>query len=345
MTAFFENCAWTPPRTWSVIETIDMHTGGEPLRVVLRGLPALEGKTVLEKRRYFGEHYDYIRKRLMWEPRGHADMYGAIVTASADADVDAFFLHNEGYSTMCGHAVIALTKLLLESGAIRRADGRAGITINVPAGRVLAQADFESGIASNVTFQNVPSFVYLRNATAEVANVGHVKFDIAFGGAFYAIVEAESVGTALSAENHSRLIQYGRILRHEIARRFQIRHPYEPDLSFLYGVIFTGPSHTASHHSRNVCIFADGELDRSPTGSGVSARAALHIERGDLMLGDTIVIESIVGSTMSVRALEQVRFGPYTAIVPEVGGTAFVTGRQTFHFDPEDPLRDGFILR
>src|SRR6185436_14073845 len=263
---------WRPPGHWTRITTIDMHTGGEPLRVVVGGLPPIEGPTVLEKRRYFREHYDYLRTGLMWEPRGHVDMYGAVITPSDDADFDVFFLHNEGYSTMCGHAIIALTKLAVETQLVNKNE----ITFNVPAGRIQARATVVDGQVIEASFRNVPSFLYLRDQDLDVQGIGRVRFDVAYGGAFYAFVNAEEVGLMLVPEQAGRLIDYGRKIKHEVMAKFPIQHPFEEDLSFLYGTIFTGPPHDAMHHSRNVCIFADGELDRSATGSGVSARAALH---------------------------------------------------------------------
>lgn len=318
-----------------------MHTGGEALRVIIDGLPPIEGRNVLEKRRYFGEHYDYLRTGLMWEPRGHADMYGAVVTSSEDADFDVFFLHNEGYSTMCGHAIIALTKLAVETKLVKTNQ----ITINVPAGRIRARATVVDGKVTETSFQNVPSFLYLREQQVEVQGIGLVKFDVAYGGVFYALVNAEAVGLTLAPEDFNRIIDYGRRIKHEVMAQFPIAHPFEVDLSFLYGTIFTGPAHDSSHHSRNVCIFADGELDRSATGSGVSARAALHFARGELSLNERITIESILGSTMSVRVVEVTKFGPYNAVIPEVTGTASIIGRNEFYFDPDDPFRAGFICR
>ena len=329
MTQIFAD--WRPPEHWMRITTIDMHTGGEPLRVVVDGLPPIEGRNVLEKRRFFREHYDHLRTGLMWEPRGHADMYGAVVTPSADADFDVFFIHNEGYSTMCGHAIIALAKLINKNE----------ITINVPAGRILARATVVNGEVET-SFQNVPSFVYLRKQQVEVAGVGLVEFDVAYGGAFYAFVHT---GLKLEPANFSRLIEHGRLIKQAVMSKFPIKHPFEDDLSFLYGTIFIGPPHDPSHHSRNVCIFADGELDRSPTGSGVSARAALHYAAGELALNERITIESILGTTMSVKVVGVTSFGPYGAVIPEVSGTASIIGRNEFYFDPDDPLRTGFIFR
>jgi trans-L-3-hydroxyproline dehydratase len=333
--------SWRPPEHWTRITTIDMHTGGEPLRVVVAGLPLIEGRTVLEKRRYFREHYDHLRTGLMWEPRGHADMYGAVIMPSADADFDVFFIHNEGYSTMCGHAIIALTKLAVETGFVSKNE----IAINVPAGRIQARATVVDGQVVEASFQNVPSFVYLRGQQVEVAGLGAVEFDVAYGGAFYAFVSAPALELKLEPDNSNRLIECGRLIKHAVMSQFTIKHPFEDDLSFLYGTIFVGPAHDPAHHSRNVCIFADGELDRSATGSGVSARAALHYAAGEIHLNERITIESIIGSTMSVKLTDITNFGPYDAIIPEVSGTASITGRHEFYFDPTDPLRTGFILR
>lgn len=333
---------WRPPEHWTRISTIDMHTGGEPLRVIIDGLPHIEGRTVLEKRSYFRDRYDYLRTGLMWEPRGHADMYGAVVTTSDDdADFDVFFLHNEGYSTMCGHAIIALTKLAVETKIVSKSQ----VSFNVPAGRIEATANVVDGRVIEASFRNVPSFLYLREQHVEVPDIGRVQFDVAYGGAFYAIVKAEEVRLTLAPGDFNRLIDYGRRIKREVMSHFPMTHPFEPDLSFLYGTIFTGPPLDPAHHSRNVCIFAEGEVDRSATGSGVSARAALHFAKGELGLNERVTIESILGSTMSVKVVETTRFGPYDAVIPEVGGTASITGRHEFYFDPEDLSRNGFILR
>ncbi len=345
MNQLFQNWDWQPPAHWTRIKTIEMHTGGEPLRVFVSGLPQIEGNTVLEKRRYFRDHYDHIRTGTMWEPRGHADMYGAIVTPSIDADVDVFFLHNEGYSTMCGHAIIALTKLLLETGLVKKEGNRPQLTINVPAGKIRAQAKVDQGQVYEVSFRNVPSFLYLRDAQVEVEGLGLIQLDIAYGGAFYAFVAINQLQLELVPEHSAKLIDYGRRIKQAVNASFPIAHPFEPDLSFLYGTIFTGPALQEGHHSRNVCIFADGELDRSPTGSGVSARAALHYAKGELQLNERVTIESIVDSTMTVQVVEITQFGPFAAIIPEVSGTAYITGQSEFYFDPDDPFDAGFILR
>ncbi len=345
MEGVFGTWRWQPPPHWLRIGVVDMHTGGEPLRVLTGGLPPLPGRTVLEKRRFFREHYDHLRTGLMWEPRGHADMYGAVVTPSESADCDAFFLHNEGYSTMCGHAIIALTKLLLESRLASDGRGAPELAIAVPAGVVHARAEMQDGTVSRVAFRNVAAFVSLRDAQVEVPGIGHVRFDVAYGGAFYAIVEAQPLGLELVAADHHRLIDRGMRIKRAIMEQFSIEHPTQRDLSFLYGTIFVGPAVSAAHHSRNVTIFAEGQVDRSATGTGISARAALHYARGELRLGQEITIESILGSVMSVRVVEETTFGPHPAIIPEAGGTAHVTGCGELCFDPADPFNRGFLLR
>jgi proline racemase len=331
---------WRPGADWIAISTIDMHTGGEPLRVITNGLPRIEGKTVLEKRRYFRDHFDHLRTGLLFEPRGHADMYGAVISRSDDADFDVFFLHNEGYSTMCGHAIIALTKLVIES----KMSPGPGVSFNVPAGRIEATATVQNGRVIRTAFRNVPSFLYKRDHVISVADLGRVQFDIGYGGAFYAVVDSVPLGIGLHASNHRNLIKAGRQIKNAIMKAMVIEHPFEPDLSFLYGTIFTGPAHNPIHHSRNVCIFADGELDRSATGSGVSARAAVHHAKGELGLNEEITIESILGSTMTVQVTRSSKYGPHDAIVPEVSGTAHITGRSEFWFDPVDPLGRGFVF-
>lgn len=335
--------AWDPPESWLRINTIDMHTEGEPLRVFLSGLPEIKGNTILEKIQYFKSHYDYIRTGTMFEPRGHADMYGAIITdpVTSDGDFGVFFIHNEGYSTMCGHAIIALTKLVLETGMIDKSI----IQIDAPAGRIIATAKKENGSVTDISFMNVPSYVYLSKQEVEVEGIGMIKFDIAYGGAFYAFVDIEQLGIEMEVTNHAKLIKYGKLIKNEVKKKFEITHPYDPYLGFLYGTIFYGKPFNSSNYSRNVCIFAEGELDRSPTGSGVSARAALHFLNGDMELGVPYVIESILGTTMTVEVIKSSQFGPYNAVIPKVSGTAYFTGRNEFIFDPMDPLKKGFIFR
>jgi proline racemase len=338
---------WSPPVGWSAIRTIDMHTGGEPLRILLDGYPEIKGGSILEKRNYFRKHLDHIRKGLMWEPRGHADMYGAVITepCSDNADFGLFFMHNEGYSTMCGHAVIAVTKFVLDTGLVRKEGASPKIIIDAPPGQIISTGNRQAGKVQSVSFENVPSFVLLREQQTKVKGWGTIPYDVAFGGAFYAIVNADRLNLFLNVSGIHKLIELGMQIKSNVINEQMITHPFEQDLSFLYGTIFTGKSENPSIHSRNVCIFANGEVDRSATGTGVSARAALHQSRGELHPGEHMVIESIVGTTMKVEIAGLTTFGPYEGLIPRVSGMASFTGQHSFWFDPEDPLKDGFIIR
>ncbi len=338
---------WKPPDDWRVITTIDAHAAGEPLRVVTGGLEEIPGKTILEKRRYAMEHLDDIRTGLLWEPRGHADMYGAIITepVTADGDLGVLFMHNEGFSTMCGHGVIALTKVALDTGLIIKRGGEPVLNLDTPAGRVTVRAHREKSEVEEVSFQNVPSFVYKRNQMIELAEFGTVQYDVAFGGAFYAFCQAEELQLGLEPGDFQSLRHAGQRIKQAVMESLDIEHPYERDLGFLYGTIFVGPARDPSHHSRNVCVFADGEVDRSPTGTGVSARAAIHHDQGELDIGKSITIESILDTCFEVKIVKAVDFGVYRAVIPEVTGSAHITGQSIFCFDPADPLKKGFIFR
>jgi trans-L-3-hydroxyproline dehydratase len=329
------------------IRCIDAHAEGEPLRVVLDGYPELAGETILERRRYAKDHLDHLRTALMWEPRGHADMYGCILTPAVTgaADFGVLFTHNEGYSTMCGHGIIAVTTVVLETGRIPAGEGETTLRIDTPAGLVTARAQVRGGRVERVAFRNVPSFVVELDARVEVPGLGKVRYDLAFGGAFYVYVDAAEAGVGLGPENFRELIDAGMAIKRAVMATQPIEHPFDSDLGFLYGTIFVGPARSRDAHSRNVCIFAEGEVDRSPTGTGVSGRLAIHQARGELAAGEAIRIESIIDTCFSGRILEETSVGPYTAIVPEVEGRAWITGESTFVIDPNDPLRHGFILR
>jgi trans-L-3-hydroxyproline dehydratase len=274
-------------------------------------------------------------------------MYGCIITppAAEHADFGILFLHNEGYSSMCGHGIIAVTKVVLETGILPMSEPETVVRIDTPSGLVTSHARVTDGQVSSVYFHNVPSFVVALDEVVDVPELGRVRYDLAFGGAFYAYVQAADIGVELTSENHSKLIERGMQIKLAIMKSRPITHPFEEDLSFLYGTIFIGPPVGINSDSRNVCIFAEGEVDRSPTGTGVSGRMAIHYARGEIGIGKPMVIESIIGSTFIGRVVRETDFGPYSAIIPEVEGTAYITGKHEFLIDPDDPLRDGFILR
>ncbi len=338
---------YQPPAHWQKITTLDAHTEGEPFRVITGGLPDLEGDTILARRRYMRDHFDYLRTALMWEPRGHADMYGCIVTppVSPEADFGVLFLHNEGYSSMCGHGIIAMTTVAVETGMVARQEPVTTVRIDSPAGLVTAYAKIVDQKVASVYFHNVPSFVLALDASVDVPGLGYIRYDIAFGGAFYAYVDAADAGLSTRPEDYSALIKKGMAIKNAVMASREIHHPFEKDLSFLYGTIFVGPPHTADAHSSNVCIFAEGEVDRCPTGTGVSGRLALHHARGELGIDQSIEIESILSTCFKGRVVETTTFGPHAAIIPEVEGHAWLTGRNEFWIDPDDPLQKGFVFR
>jgi len=329
------------------IKTIDMHTGGEPLRVIIDGYPPILGDTILEKRNYVKNNLDYLRTSLMFEPRGHADMYGVLIVEpqNEDSDFGVLFMHNEGYSTMCGHATIAITKLAVELGWVEVIKPVTHIKIDAPCGQLDSYAHInDKGEVQSVSFKCVPSFVVALNERVEVPNIGAIEYDLAYGGAFYAYVDADAISLSLDKENYGNIIDYGKKIKHAIIKnKDNIRHPFEDDLSFLYGTIFISKSQSA--HSKNVCVFADGEVDRSPTGSGVSGRAAIHFKKNEIAKNEIIEIESILGSTFRVKVSDLVSYGNMDAVIPEVSGNAFITGEHTFIIDEKDEYKYGFFLR
>ena len=336
-----------PRRGARVVTTIEAHTGGEPFRVITGGFPELPGSTMLERRRFAKENLDCLRTALMFEPRGHADMYGCVLTppVTPGADFGILFMHNEGFSTMCGHGIIAIVTVVLETGMLPITGPETTLRIDTPAGLVTAFARADSGRVRSVRFRNVPSFVLARDEYVDVAGLGRIRYDIAFGGAFYAFVNAGDAGVTCAPADFRALIEKGMAIKRAVMAARKIEHPFEPDLGFLYGTIFVGPPKSKDAHSSNVCIFAEGEVDRSPTGTGVSARLALHHARGEIGIGETIVIESILGSRFAGRVIEETKCGPHAAVIPEVEGSAFITGRAEWALDPEDPQTDGFLLR
>ncbi len=338
---------WNPPSDWTHITTIDAHTAGEPLRIITGGIPEIPGSTILAKRRYARKYLDHLRTALMWEPRGHTDMYGCIITEAVtpDGDLGVLFLHNEGFSTMCGHGIIGLAKVGLDTGLIDKPGDYPIIKMDTPAGRVTAHATRENGRVTSVSFFNVPSFVYALDQFVDVPGLGQIRYDIAFGGAFYAFCHAVDLGVTINPDNFRSLIDIGVRIKRAVVEECPLQHPFEEDLGFLYGTIIISDPHDPRNHSRNVCIFANGEVDRCPTGTGVSARAALHFARGELGLNEPFSVESIIGTTFTAEATKTVQFGPYKAIVPKVTGSAHITGRSEWLIDPTDPLKSGFVLR
>jgi proline racemase len=337
------------------IRTIDAHTAGEPLRLVVDGLPAPDGATMLEKRAWARTHLDHLRRAIMLEPRGHADMYGALLTepVTPAAHAGVLFMHNEGWSTMCGHGVIAVATIAVERGLMWDA-ASAGpgapidLVLDVPAGPVRTRARTETvdgrTRVNSVSFVNVPSFVLAPGVPVTIGS-RTLTADVAFGGAFYAIVDAEAAGLAIDAARLPELKRTGMAIAREVERLVKVVHPTEPGLTGIYGTIFTAPAQADGAHLRNVTVFADAEVDRSPCGSGTAAVMAVLDEMGVLEAHDgAFVHESMIGTLFSGRVVSRVRVGDHAAIVPEITGSAWITGEHTFLVDADDPLRAGFRL-
>jgi proline racemase len=313
------------------VATVDYHTAGEPFRIVVDGVPALEGGTALERRRWAREHLDDVRRLLVNEPRGHADMYGCFVTESAVADLGVVFFHNEGYSTACGHGTIALVTWALESGRLPPPEhGEVAVSVEAPSGRLDTWATVRAGDVTAVRFRNVPSFVLRRAVEAAGCVV-----DVAFGGAFYAIAPAPA---PIDRAGLPELIARGRAVKDALNRAGGVAHPLEPELRDVYGVIWTAGD-------RNVTVFADGEVDRSPCGSGTSARMALLDATGELPRGAVLRHRGIVGTEFAGRVVGETAVAGVPAVVTEVEGSAHLTGRHEFVLEPGDPLGTGFLLR
>jgi proline racemase len=331
-----------------LIHTIDAHTAGEPLRLVVDGYPRIEGRTMLERREWLREHHDHLRTALMLEPRGHADMYGAILTEPErpDSDAGVLFMHNQGYSTMCGHGVIAVVTIGLERGLLApRNEGE--IVLDSPAGPVRARADVATldgrTRVTRVTFRNVPSFVLHPGLTVRVGT-RDVRADVAFGGAFYAIVDAESTGIPLASSRLDDIKRMGMEVKRAVEAAVRVVHPEEPGLAGIYGTVFTAPPASEETDLRNVTVFAEAEVDRSPCGTGTCAVMAVLHAIGLLAPEHVFRHESLIGTRFRGRVVGETTVGDLPAIVPEIEGDAWITGDHVFVIDERDPLRDGFRL-
>tara|TARA_S200000501_G_C20837914_1_gene750254 strand:- start:151 stop:1188 length:1038 start_codon:yes stop_codon:yes gene_type:complete len=337
---------WKQPSDWIRVETLDTHTAGEPLRIIIGGFPNLKGETVLKKRSYFKENYDDLRSLILSEPRGHKDMYGALLVSpdTKDSDLGVIFIHNNGYSTGCGHAVIAIAKVIFEMEISKSKHFKPYIYMDVPSGRVRADALLKSNDLIGVSFKNVASFVCKLDGELSIDGLGIIKYDIAYGGAYYVIVNSEEVGLKCEPAYQVEFIKIGMNIKSAIQNSIDLKCPIKNKNFHLYGTIFTAPPRDPKNHSRNVCVFADGQIDRSPTGTGVSARAAILYEKGKINLNEEIIVESIIGSTFKVSISEVNKDGLNKTVTPNVSGEAFIIARNSYILDPKDPYKKGFII-
>lgn len=326
------------------IETLEMHTGGEPVRIVVSGYPPIPGSTILARRRYARERLDHLRRLLIFEPRGHFDMYGVIPVEPdlPEADLAVLFMHNEGYSTMCGHAVIALARWAVDSGRVaRKLEGETPVNIQCPCGLVRAWLAPDG----SARFESVPAFALALDARVEVPGIGPVTLDIGYGGAFYAILPAARLGLTLPGASVRELVDAAAAVTGAAKAQIPLRHPDDADLAFLYGTILTDGGEGADRPSLNVCVFAEREVDRSPTGSGVTARMALLQARESVAPGEARRFRSLTGAVFTGRVAGPTRAGEFAAVRVEVGGRAHYSGSARFTLEPGDEIGRGFLLK
>jgi proline racemase/trans-L-3-hydroxyproline dehydratase len=327
-----------------VFSAVDTHTAGEPTRVVVSGVPFLHG-SMAEKRRQLQEEYDHIRTTLMLEPRGHADMFGAILMAPAhpEADLGVVFMDTGGYLAMCGHGSIGAVVAALATGLVPRQVPETTLLMDTPAGLVRARAESEGDRVAQVSVENVPGFLYRDGVEIELPS-GSLQVDISFGGNFFALVTAESLGLSVQLSDLPELIRRGMEIRSAINEQVEVVHPTKPHIDTVDLVEIYEERPEAGVDCRNVVVFGEAQADRSPCGTGTSAKMAAMYAHGQLDLGEPFVNQSIIGTRFTGRLLREESVGEFTAVVPEIAGNAYVTGLQQFVVDPSDPLKTGFHL-
>ncbi|MBX3577301.1 MAG: proline racemase family protein [Rhizobiaceae bacterium] len=325
-----------------------MHTGGEPLRIVTGGYPPIPNGTILDKRAWVRGNLDHLRRMLMFEPRGHYDMYGALLVEPdlPGADLAVLFMHNEGYSTMCGHAIVALGRYAIDQGLVPPVEPLTTVNIEAPCGMVVASVEVKEGRTGAVSFESVPSFLFARDRSLDVPGYGAIGFDVAYGGAFYALADCRQFGLEFGRDRARDFVDAATALTERVKVEVPLAHPDHADLAFLYGSILTdGGDGRNGVATRNVCVFADAEVDRSPTGSGVTARLAAMHAKGEIAPGEERLFESIVGSRFTGSVARTVKAGAHDAIVARVGGRAHYSGRSEFWVEDGDALGQGFLVR
>ena len=334
------------------IRTIDYHTAGEPFRIVAKPPVEIVGNTVANRRVYAmaSVEVDGLRKLLCFEPRGHADMYGCFITPPDDdeADFGVLFWHKDGFSTACGHGTIALGVWAIESGKVAiDPSGVTDVVIDVPSGRVTARVHTKGSVIESVDFVNVASY-HMHSDISVDTSLGALTVDVSFGGAIYAQLDVAQIGLSVTPKHYGEIIAIGREIKWALNDSEYAVHPTDPRLSGIYGTIVyeeLAPEADGLKRQRNATIFADGEVDRSPCGSGTCARLATLIEKKQLNIGEVLKHDSIVGSQFLGVAKSQVTSDGYDAILPQVTGMAYKTGESVFTVDPRDPLTPGFVLR
>jgi len=329
------------------IHAIDSHTMGEPTRVVVGGVPNIPGKTLPEKKAYLEENLDYLRRAIMHEPRGHNDMFGSILVqpVSDEADIGIIFMDGGGYLNMCGHGTIGASTIAVESGMVPKVEPFTELTLEAPAGLVRVKAAIENGKVKEVSFRNVPAFLYKPDVKINVPEIGEITLDISFGGSFFAIVDAKQLGIKIIPENATKLKDIGLKIRDIVNKEVEIQHPTLEHIKTVDLVeIYDEPTNPEAT-LKNVVIFGEGQVDRSPCGTGTSAKMATLFAKGKLKEGQPFVYESIIGTMFKGRVVGTTKVGDFDAVIPEITGSAYITGFNTFVIDDDDPMKFGFTLK
>ncbi len=329
-----------------MFRTIETHTGGNPTRTILGGIPPIPGATMMDKVEYFRAHYDWIRTHLMFEPRGHGVMSGCVLTepVNPEADLGVIYIEVGGYLPMCGHDTIGLVTALIETGQVPAVSPTTRLVLDTPSGIVRTAAQVEDGRVLSVSFENVPAFLYAREVMVPVPGWGEISVDIAWGGNFYGLVDAEQLGLELVPDQTRRAISLARAIRQAVDQMVDIVHPELPTVRGLTHVeFFSAPTHPEAD-VKNMVIVPPGGVDRSPCGTGTTAKAATLWSRGQLSVGGSFVHESVTGALFTATILRETRVASQEAVIVRIGGSAQVYGESTFVVDPDDPLIEGFLL-
>lgn len=329
------------------IHAVDSHTMGEPTRIIVGGVPNIPGKTMAEKKEYLEKNMDTLRTAIMLEPRGHNDMFGSILTApvNEEADFGIIFMDGGGYLNMCGHGSIGAITVAVETGMVEPKEPITEVVMDTPAGIVRSTAKVENGKVKEVSIVNVPAFHYKKDVEIEVPEIGKIKFDISFGGSFFAIIDAKQLGLSVEPKNAQKLTNLGLKIRDIINKDVEIQHPTLSHIKTVDLVeIYDKPSHPEATY-KNVVIFGQGQVDRSPCGTGTSAKMATLHSKGELKEGELFVYESILGTLFKGRVVGTGKVADYNSVIPEITASAYITGFNHFVIDPEDPLKYGFVLK
>lgn len=329
------------------IHAIDSHTAGEATRIVVGGIPNIKGNSMPEKKQWLEDNLDYLRTAIMLEPRGHNDMFGSIITQPTveEADYGIIFMDGGGYLNMCGHGTIGAMTAAVETGMVDVVEPVTKVVQEAPAGIIRGEVTVVDGKAKSVSFKNVPAFLYKRDQEVELPGYGKIKFDISFGGSFFAIVKADQIGVEIVPENAAKLNSLGMELRDIINKEIPVQHPELPHIHTVDLVEWWSETDTEGATLRNCVVFGQGQVDRSPCGTGTSAKLATLYAKGELKKGEKFFYESILGTIFEGEIVDTAKVGEFDAVVPQITGSAYITGFNHFVIDEEDPVKYGFILK